>query len=128
MRFLLVLILFVFFGYSIGLVIMNNAEMPVNLLFTEIPASNFGLLLIIAILLGVAMGIILSLILFRVLQNKWEIRGLKKEVKSLRGKLDDANQEIEHQKKLRVEPPVSELKNDPIVESVVEVSEQVNNN
>lgn len=128
MRFLLVLILFVFFGYSIGLVIMNNAEMPVNLLFTEIPASNFGLLLIIAILLGVAMGIILSLILFRVLQNKWEIRGLKKEVKSLRGKLDDANQEIEHQKKLRIEPPVSELKNNPIVEPVVEASEQANNN
>lgn len=100
MRYILLLILFVFFGYAIGLVITNNQELPVNLLFVQSPEMNLGSLLIMAMILGVVIGILLSIQLFKVIQNKWEISQLKKENKSLKNKLNDAQQKIEEKTKL----------------------------
>lgn len=100
MRYILLLILFVFFGYAIGLVITNNQELPVNLLFAQSPEMNLGSLLIMAMILGVVIGILLSIQLFKVIQNKWEISQLKKEKKSLKNKLNDAQQKIEEKTKL----------------------------
>lgn len=125
MRYILLLLLIVFFGYAIGLVIMNNQELPINLLFAQSPAMNLGLLLILAIILGLIMGILLSVQLFKVIQNKWEIRGLKKQVSSLKGKLDDANKEIEHQKQLRVTPPVTQLDQSPVDSATTDANQPV---
>ncbi len=94
MQYLLMLCLFGFFAYALALVIINNNELAVNLLFTQVPEMNVGLLLIICIGLGVLIGIILALLLFKVLQNKWELSRLKKENSKLTHKLDKANEEL----------------------------------
>lgn len=89
-------LLMVFFGYAIALVLANNSEIAVNLLFLQVPTTNLGLLLIVSIVLGVLIGILLSLLLFRVLQNKLEIRRLQREKAELQAKLNEANIVIEH--------------------------------
>lgn len=95
MRFVLIILLFLVFGYSLGLVLTNSSEIAVNLLFTEAPAMNLGLLLILCLFLGVLIGMLLSLLLFKVFQNKWEISRLNKENKRLQDKLTQAQVEIE---------------------------------
>ncbi|SUD91090.1 lipopolysaccharide assembly protein LapA domain-containing protein [Psychrobacter phenylpyruvicus] len=95
MRFVLIILLFLVFGYSLGLVLTNSSEIGVNLLFTEAPAMNLGLLLILCLFLGVLIGMLLSLLLFKVFQNKWEISRLNKENKRLQDKLTQAQVEIE---------------------------------
>lgn len=95
MRFILIILLFVFFGYSLGLVLVNSNEIAVNLLFKQAPAMNLGLLLILCIALGVLIGMLLALILFKVLQNKWEISRLNKENKRLQEELAQATIAIE---------------------------------
>jgi len=95
MRFVLIILLFLVFGYSLGLVLTNSSEIAVNLLFTQAPAMNLGLLLILCLFLGVLTGMLLSLLLFRVFQNKWEISRLNKENKRLQEKLTQSKVEIE---------------------------------
>ncbi len=95
MQYLLMLCLFGFFAYALALVIINNNELAVNLLFTQVPEMNVGLLLIICISLGVLIGILLALLMFKVLQNKWELMRLKKENSKLKHKLDKVNDELE---------------------------------
>lgn len=89
MSLILIILLAVFFGYSLVLVLANNREVEINLLFAQIPSTNLGLVLILTIALGVIIGVLVSLLLFKVLQNKLEIRRLKKEVTTLEGKLDE---------------------------------------
>ena len=93
MRVVLVVGLVVFFAYALGLVIANSTELAVNLLFYQAPAMNLGLLLIIAISLGIVIGIFLSLLWFKVLQNKWEMGRLnrkKKQIKTEHARLTGA--------------------------------------
>jgi putative membrane protein len=83
MRFLLFVLLFLSFAYALGLVLANNTDIGVNLLFSQAPTMNLGLLLILCLILGIVIGMLLALLMFRVLQNKWEISRLQKLNKNL---------------------------------------------
>ncbi|MDN5620031.1 MAG: lipopolysaccharide assembly protein LapA domain-containing protein [Psychrobacter sp.] len=97
MRFLLFVLLFLSFAYSLGLVLANNTEVGVNLLFSQAPTMNLGLLLILCLILGIIIGILLALLIFRVLQNKWEISRLQKANANLQEQLNQANVVIDRQ-------------------------------
>ena len=97
MRILLLVLLFLSFAYSLGLVLANNTDIGVNLLFSQAPAMNLGLLLIICLMLGIVIGILLALLIFRVLQNKWEISRLQKLNSNLQEQVTQANIVIDRQ-------------------------------
>ena len=97
MRFLLFVLLFLSFAYSLGLVLANNTEVGVHLLFSQAPTMNLGLLLILCLILGIIIGILLALLIFRVLQNKWEISRLNKANNHLQEQLTQANVVIDRQ-------------------------------
>ncbi len=97
MRIILFILLFLAFGYSLGLVLANDTPVAVNLLFSNAPPRNLGLWLILSIILGVLIGMLLALLVFRVLQNKWEIGRLKKDNKRLQEELKQANIAIDRQ-------------------------------
>ena len=97
MRFLLFVLLFLSFAYSLGLVLANNTEVGVNLIFSQAPTMNLGLLLILCLILGIVIGILLALLIFRVLQNKWEISRLQKANTNLQEQLTQANVVIDRQ-------------------------------
>ncbi|WP_352258435.1 lipopolysaccharide assembly protein LapA domain-containing protein [Psychrobacter sp. TB55-MNA-CIBAN-0194] len=97
MRFLLFVLLFLSFAYALGLVLANNTEVGVNLLFSQAPTMNLGLLLILCLMLGIIIGILLALLIFRVLQNKWEISRLQKAKTNLQEQLTQANIVIDRQ-------------------------------
>ena len=97
MRFILFVLLFLSFAYALGLVLANNSDIGVNLLFSQAPAMNLGLLLILSMTLGIVIGLILSLLLFRVFQNKWEISRLQKRNAHLQEQLNQANIAIDRQ-------------------------------
>lgn len=102
MSLFIIILLVLFFAYAIALVLANNSEIAVNLLFSQVPTTNLGLLLVLTIALGVFIGILLSVLLFRVLQNKLEIRRLRKEKADLQAKLDEANVVIEHSRQSHI--------------------------
>lgn len=92
MHILLIILLALAFAYSIALVFLNNGVVnDVNLLFGTLIPMPLGQLLVATIVLGVLIGILLALLLFRVFQNKWEIRRLRKEVSSVQAQLAEAN-------------------------------------
>lgn len=97
MRFLLFVLLFLSFAYALGLVLTNNTEVGVNLLFSQAPTMNLGLLLILCLILGIVIGMLLALLVFRVLQNKWEISRLQKLNTNLQEQLVQANVVIDRQ-------------------------------
>ena len=97
MRFILFLLLFISFAYALGLVLANNTEVGVNLLFSQAPTMNLGLLLILCMTLGIVIGLLLALLLFRVFQNKWEIARLQKNNAQLQEQLTQANVVIDRQ-------------------------------
>ena len=97
MRFILFVLLFLSFAYALGLVLANNSDIGVNLLFSQAPAMNLGLLLILSMTLGIVIGLILSLLLFRVFQNKLEISRLQKSNAHLQEQLNQANIAIDRQ-------------------------------
>ena len=97
MRILLFVLRFLSFAYALGLVLVNNAEIGVNLLFSQAPTMNLGLLLIICLILGIVIGMLLALLMFRVLQNKWEISRLQKLNKNLQEQIAQANVVIDRQ-------------------------------
>lgn len=97
MRFLLFVLLFLSFAYSLGLVLANNTDIGVNLIFSQAPTMNLGLLLIICLTLGIVIGILLALLMFRVLQNKWEISRLQKLNKNLQEQVKQAQAVIDRQ-------------------------------
>ena len=97
MRILLLVLLFLSFAYSLGLVLANNTEVGVNLLFSQAPTMNLGLLLILCLILGIVIGMILALLIFRVLQNKWEISRLQKLNSNLQEQVTQANIVIDRQ-------------------------------
>ena len=68
-----------------------------NLLFSQAPTMNLGLLLILCLILGIVIGMILALLIFRVLQNKWEISRLQKINANLQEQVTQANIVIDRQ-------------------------------
>lgn len=60
MRYVLVAILVILFGYSLALVLQNGTELSVDLLFTQVPAMRLGLLLLITLALGLVLGLLLG--------------------------------------------------------------------
>ena len=84
MRYFLVALLIVIFGYALALVLQNPAELRVDLLFTQVPAMRLGLLLLLTLVLGVVLGLLLGVQVFRVFQNTWEIKRLRKDIDYLR--------------------------------------------
>ena len=97
MRILLLVLLFLSFAYSLGLVLANNTEVGANLLFSQAPTMNLGLLLILCLILGIVIGMLLALLIFRVLQNKWEISRLQKLNTNLQEQVTQANIVIDRQ-------------------------------
>ncbi len=97
MRIVLFILLFLSFAYALGLVLTNNTDVGVNLLFSQAPAMNLGLLLILSMTLGIIIGLLLALLLFRVFQMKWEISRLQKNNVHLQQQLDQANIVIDRQ-------------------------------
>lgn len=87
MRYLVAVLLFLVFGYSLMLVLVNNHQVEVSLIFTQVPQMNLGLLLIICILLGLVAGVLLSIILFKVVQIRLENQRLQKELTQTQEKL-----------------------------------------
>lgn len=84
MRYVLVVLLVVIFGYSLALVLQNSTELSVDLLFAEVPAMRLGLLLLLTLVLGIVIGLLLGVQVFRVFHNNWEIKRLRKDIEHLR--------------------------------------------
>ncbi|EZQ12122.1 MULTISPECIES: lipopolysaccharide assembly protein LapA domain-containing protein [unclassified Acinetobacter] len=84
MRYVLVALLVVIFGYALALVLQNGTELTVDLLFTQVPAMRLGLLLLLTLALGIIVGLLLGVQVFRVFQNSWEIKRLRKDIEYLR--------------------------------------------
>lgn len=84
MRYVLVALLVVLFGYALALVLQNGTELSVDLLFTQVPAMRLGLLLLLTLVLGLVLGLLLGVQVFRVFQNNWEIKRLRKDIDRLR--------------------------------------------
>ncbi len=70
--------LFISFGFA------NGTELSVDLLFTQVPAMRLGLLLLLTLSLGVVLGLLLGVQIFRVFQTNWEIKRLRKDIEHLR--------------------------------------------
>lgn len=104
MSLFIIVLLVIFFGYSLALVLANNSEVAVNLLFSQVPTTNLGLVLILTIALGVLIGVLLAILLFKVLQNKLEIRRLKKENDSLQHKLSESHAALELARQPQIAP------------------------
>lgn len=84
MRYVLVILLLLVFGYSLALVLQNGTEVSVDLLFTQVPAMRLGLLLLLTLSLGIVVGLLLGVQVFRVFQSNWEIKRLRKDIEHLR--------------------------------------------
>ena len=84
MRFILGFLLIAIFSYSLALVLQNSTEVSVDLLFTQVPVMRVGLLVLITLALGVVLGLLLGVQVFRVFQNAWEIKRLRKDIDHLR--------------------------------------------
>lgn len=118
MRYVVVILLLVLFGYSMALVLLNGSESSVDLVFTQIPAMRLGLLLLITVGLGIIVGLLLGLQVFHVIQNKMEITRLKKEIQALKqtqmqevaSKALQYARESEYQKQHEHDVAVSEYK------------------
>lgn len=84
MRYVLIVLLLVLFGYSLALVLQNGTELSVDLLFTQVPAMRLGLLLLLTLALGIVLGLLLGVQVFKVFQTNWEIKRLHKDIEHLR--------------------------------------------
>jgi putative membrane protein len=84
MRYVLISLVVAIFGYALALVLQNPAELQVDLLFTQVPAMRLGLLLLLTLALGVVVGLLLGVQVFRVFQNSWEVKRLRKDIDHLR--------------------------------------------
>ena len=84
MRYVLVLLLIAIFGYALALVLLNGTELAVDLWFTQVPAMRLGLLLLFTLVIGIVLGLLLGVQVFRVFQNSWEIKRLRKDIEHLR--------------------------------------------
>lgn len=102
MHIILIILLVLLFGYSLMLVLANNGMVAVNLMIAQVPEMNLGLLIIATLALGIVIGMLIALIVFRVFQLRWELSRVKKEKQALVVKLDEANIVIEQARKTHV--------------------------
>ena len=65
------------------------------MLFSQAPTTNLGLVLILTTALGILIGVLLALLLFKVLQNKLELRKLRKEISTLESRLLESKTSLE---------------------------------
>ena len=87
MRFIFLILLIALFGYSLALVVYNHASNPqVELVFATVPAMNLGILLVMTLVLGIVTGLLLGVLVFRVVQTRWEIGRLNKELELVRAR------------------------------------------
>lgn len=84
MRFILILVLIVLFVYSLALVLLNGTLVSVDLWLTHVPEMRVGLLVLITLALGIILGLLLGVQVFRVFQSRWEIQRLRKDIENLR--------------------------------------------
>lgn len=84
MRIFITVLLLAVFSYALTLVLKNPAELEVDLLFTQVPAMRLGLLLLLTLALGIVVGLLFGILLFRVIQKGWEIKRLRKDIEYLR--------------------------------------------
>lgn len=113
MRYFLIVLLIILFGYSLALVLQNGTELTVDLLFTQVPAMRLGLLVLITLALGIVLGLLLGVQIFRVFQNHWEIKRLRKDIDHLRKEqiksaqqaAIDAAANVRHEKTVLDVPP-----------------------
>lgn len=84
MRYVLIVLLIIVFGYALALVLQNGTELPVDLLFTQVPSMRAGLLLLLSVILGIIIGLLLGIVVFKVFQHNWEIQRLNREIDMLR--------------------------------------------
>ena len=84
MRYVLFALLIVLFGYCLALVLQNGTELTVDLLFIQVPAMRLGLLLLLTMALGIVLGLLIGVQVFRVFQKGWEIKRLRKDIDHLR--------------------------------------------
>lgn len=84
MRYIVLAALIAFFAYALALVLQNSVALPVDLLFTQVPAMRLGLLLLLTLILGMIIGLLLGVLVFRVIQKSWEIQRLRKDIDHLR--------------------------------------------
>ncbi|MCG2575163.1 MULTISPECIES: lipopolysaccharide assembly protein LapA domain-containing protein [Acinetobacter] len=84
MRFILIVVLIILFIYSLALVLLNGTPVSVDLWFSHVPEMRVGLLVLITLALGVILGLLLGVQVFRVFQSRWEIQRLHKEIDQLR--------------------------------------------
>lgn len=99
MHIVLMILLVILFGYSLILVITNHNEVAVNLLFTQVPQMNLGLLLIVTLTLGIAIGLLLALMVFRVFQLRFEIGRKNKHIARLEASLQETTTALEQARK-----------------------------
>ncbi len=109
MHIVLIVMLVALFAYALMLVILNNAEIAVNLVFSQAPQMNLGLLLIISLVLGMVIGLLMALVLFRVFQVRWELSKAKKEIIQLKSKLDESAVALEQARKNHAVTDVPEV-------------------
>ncbi|MBF7687663.1 LapA family protein [Acinetobacter rathckeae] len=84
MRFILLILLILVFVYSLALVLFNGTEVSVNLWFATVPEMRVGLLILITLAIGVVLGLLIGVQVFKVFQTRWEIKRLNKEIERLR--------------------------------------------
>lgn len=84
MRYILLILLLIALGYAMALVWLNHMDVAVDLWFNQIPTIRLGLLLFITVLLGIVIGLLLGLQIYRVFQKSWEIKRLKQEIEALK--------------------------------------------
>ena len=84
MRFILIVVLIILFIYSLALVLLNGTPVSVDLWFSHVPEMRVGLLVLITLALGVILGLLLGVQVFRVFQSRWEIQRLRKDIDHLR--------------------------------------------
>ncbi len=110
MRFILLFLLLLSSAYSLALVAFNRGEAQVNLLFGQIQPMSIGLLLVITMALGVIIGLLLGVQVFKVFPRAWELSRLRKENEQLRVKHMKAVEAASANAAARAdaEPPVAE--------------------
>ena len=70
--------------YGLWLVVSNQTQISLNLLFIQIDALNSGLAVVISFVVGCLFGILTALFIWGVIPLRWQLRQTHKELSVLR--------------------------------------------
>lgn len=84
MRIFLLVLMLVVFSYALALVLQNPVEVQVDVLFATIPTMRVGLLILLILGLGLLLGLLLGVQVFKVIQTRFEIKHLRQDIEHLR--------------------------------------------